>query len=54
MCLFLYKTIWYDIFDQDHIQTCQLSCGVREILEVHTQLLEQLEIVQAKWEEVRF
>jgi len=31
--------------------TCQLSCGVREILEVHTQLLEQLEIVQAKWEE---
>ena len=54
MCQFLYKTTWYHIFDQDHIQTSQLSCGVREILEVHTQLLEQLEIVQAKWEEVGF
>jgi len=29
----------------------QLSCNVREILEVHSQLLDQLQIVQAKWEE---
>jgi len=29
----------------------QLSCNVRDILEVHSQLLDQLQIVQAKWEE---
>ena len=36
------------------IQTCQLSRGVREILEVHTQLLENLQNVLVNWEEVEF
>lgn len=30
----------------------QLSCGVREILEIHTQLLAQLDILLARWEQV--
>jgi len=30
---------------------CQLSCGVREILEVHTQLLGHLQLVLVKWDE---
>jgi len=33
---------------------CQLSCGVREILEVHTQLLGHLQLVLVKWDEVQF
>ena len=37
-----------------YIQIFQLSCGVREILEVHTQLLAQLQVVLSKWEEVWF
>jgi len=31
---------------------CQLSCCVREILEIHTKLLEQLEVVRGRWDEV--
>ena len=35
-------------------QLSQLSCGVREILEIHTQLLAQLDILLARWEQVGF
>ena len=52
MCHSIYNT--RNKFDGDNIQMCQLSCGVREILEVHTQLLGQLQIVLANWEEVGF
>ena len=32
----------------------QLSFGVREILEIHTQLFGQLEILLARWDQVGF
>ena len=34
-------------------QMLQLSCGVREILEIHNHYLAHLEIVIDNWEEVR-